>query len=135
MKKATATTTKTKPAAAKAAPRQAQTPVRRPAETRQQGEQEVIPPERTSARDPEPSRVPAKRGDVSAPAVHVQGGVPMTALDGSAPAFMRDDSGKGTEHLGRGDLEMPRLKLIQGLSPELETVSYTHLTLSTNREV
>lgn len=37
------------------------------------------------------------------------------------PAHMMRDVGKGTENIGNDDLEIPRLKLIQGLSPELET--------------
>lgn len=38
----------------------------------------------------------------------------------SVPAFMRQDMGLGKESIGRDDIETPRLKLIQGLSPELE---------------
>jgi hypothetical protein len=34
---------------------------------------------------------------------------------------MRGDAGMGKENIGRDDLETPRLKLIQGLSPELES--------------
>lgn len=36
------------------------------------------------------------------------------------PAFMRKDAGRGTEGLTTKDIEMPRIKLLQGLSPELE---------------
>lgn len=36
------------------------------------------------------------------------------------PAFMQDQVGLGTEALGVGDAEIPRLKLMQALSPELE---------------
>lgn len=37
-----------------------------------------------------------------------------------APSFMQDDIGKGAEGLGQEDLELPRIKLIQGVSPELQ---------------
>lgn len=40
--------------------------------------------------------------------------------DDQLPAFMRDDVGRGTENLDRDDMEIPRLKLMQGLSPELQ---------------
>lgn len=36
------------------------------------------------------------------------------------PAFMRDHVGAGKENIDRADMEMPRLKLMQGLSKELE---------------
>lgn len=36
------------------------------------------------------------------------------------PEHMRGDVGKGTENLGTGDYEMPRIKLLQGLSEELQ---------------
>ena len=38
----------------------------------------------------------------------------------SLPDFMKGDVGKGTEGISHEDFEVPRLKLIQGLSPELE---------------
>lgn len=38
----------------------------------------------------------------------------------SMPDFMRGDMGKGAENIDRADLEVPRLKLMQGLSPELD---------------
>lgn len=41
------------------------------------------------------------------------------ASTANLPAFMRDDAGMGKEAIGRSDIETPRLKLIQGLSPEL----------------
>jgi hypothetical protein len=37
----------------------------------------------------------------------------------NVPAFMREDVGMGKENIGREDIEVPRLKLMQGLSPEL----------------
>jgi hypothetical protein len=39
---------------------------------------------------------------------------------GQMPAFMRGDAGRGTEGLTQKDIEMPRIKLLQGISPELE---------------
>lgn len=36
------------------------------------------------------------------------------------PAFMREYAGAGKENISREDMEIPRLKLIQALSPELE---------------
>lgn len=36
------------------------------------------------------------------------------------PAFMQDHAGLGSENLGAGDVEVPRVKLIQKLSPELD---------------
>jgi len=36
------------------------------------------------------------------------------------PAFMQEHVGLGSENLGAGDSEVPRLKLMQALSPELE---------------
>lgn len=49
---------------------------------------------------------------------------PLPADFGSSaniPAFMRQDMGAGKENIGNDDLEIPRLKLMQGLSKELET--------------
>lgn len=37
------------------------------------------------------------------------------------PAHMLKDAGRGVENIGNEDLEIPRLKLIQGTSPELDT--------------
>lgn len=36
------------------------------------------------------------------------------------PAFMKGHAGEGTESLGQGDVEIPRIKLIQKASPELD---------------
>ena len=38
----------------------------------------------------------------------------------NVPAFMRNDIDDGKQNIGAEDLQIPRLKLIQGLSPELE---------------
>lgn len=37
----------------------------------------------------------------------------------AVPEFMRGDAGRGTESWGAADYEMPRIKLLQGISPEL----------------
>lgn len=39
------------------------------------------------------------------------------------PDFMKEHAGLGTEALGAGDVEIPRVKLMQALSPELEEYS------------
>lgn len=44
-----------------------------------------------------------------------------TAGDNSIPEYMRGKQGAGTENLGTTDMEVPRIKLIQAISPELET--------------
>lgn len=56
---------------------------------------------------PKPASVPATR-PVS------------TAAMQSLPKFMRDDVDLGKENIGKDDIEIPRLKLMQGLSPELQ---------------
>lgn len=45
------------------------------------------------------------------------------ASDVSLPAHMRGDANLGKESIGREDMEVPRLKLMQGVSPELEAYS------------
>jgi len=35
------------------------------------------------------------------------------------PDFMKDDIGKGTENIGSADVEIPRIKLLQAISPEV----------------
>lgn len=37
----------------------------------------------------------------------------------AVPDFMKGKAGRGTEHWQAGDYEMPRIKLLQGISPEL----------------
>ncbi len=46
--------------------------------------------------------------------------VPPKGSTEVAPDFMRQDIGKGTDTIANEDLDVPRLKLIQALSPELE---------------
>lgn len=47
--------------------------------------------------------------------------VVKTGAQEQMPDFMKEYAGKGTENLGAGDYEMPRLKLLQGLSEELQS--------------
>lgn len=42
----------------------------------------------------------------------------------SVPDFMKGDLGRGTENIGSEDMDMPRLKLMQGLSPELDAYDF-----------
>lgn len=69
----------------------------------------------TSPRVPAQPRptAPARPAPVSAPAAIGFGSDQM-------PDFMRGDANLGKENIDRDDLETPRLKLIQGLSPELQ---------------
>jgi hypothetical protein len=45
---------------------------------------------------------------------------PTPASIRSLPKFMQSDANLGKENIGRDDIEIPRLKLMQGLSPELQ---------------
>jgi hypothetical protein len=42
------------------------------------------------------------------------------ALNDQIPEFMKGMRGQGTENIGQNDIETPRLKLLQAVSPELE---------------
>lgn len=64
-------------------------------------------------RDPEPER------RVQTPAVRQQQAIAPISDTTNLPAFMQDDVGMGKENIGQGDMDMPRLKLMQGLSKEL----------------
>lgn len=61
---------------------------------------------------------PAARKQEAAPAAKKQ---EVVKAGGSSklPAFMRKGAGRGMEGLGAGDYEMPRVKLIQGISEEI----------------
>lgn len=50
------------------------------------------------------------------PAVQPKGGAVMAA----APDFMKDAQGSGTDNLTTKDMEVPRVKLMQALSPEVQ---------------
>lgn len=68
--------------------------------------------------DGQPVRVPAQPRPAARPAP-----APVMATgfgNDQIPDFMRGDLNRGKENIDRDDLETPRLKLIQGLSPELQ---------------
>ncbi len=67
----------------------------------------------------EPRPEPAPRAQV--PAVRRDAPPPATSASvQNLPAFMRQDADVGKENIGSQDIEIPRLKLMQGLSPELQ---------------
>ena len=45
---------------------------------------------------------------------------PARRNEDELPAYMQGKAGQGVEMIGQGDIEIPRIKLMQGLSPELE---------------
>jgi hypothetical protein len=59
---------------------------------------------------------PAPRTQV--PATRPEAPLPAAAM--SLPDFMRRDADRGKENIDQSDMEIPRLKLMQGLSPELQ---------------
>lgn len=75
---------------------------------------------RHQGRDPEPE-APRKTTVPATPAARPQQEVANYGSSASVPAHMRADVGMGKENIGREDIETPRLKLMQGLSPELES--------------
>lgn len=62
---------------------------------------------------PTPAKPPA-------PVKSAKGQAIATQKESAVPAFMQQDVGRGTENIGRDDMEVPRLKLIQALSKELQ---------------
>jgi hypothetical protein len=74
-------------------------------------------PEREPAREEAPAPSRALTRPTTGNAVVTQG------FDDNLPAFMQDDVGLGTEDMHQDDLEIPRLKLMQGLSPELREIN------------
>lgn len=73
----------------------------------------------TPAKD-EPVRKPGASTAAKMPAVRQNRPPASPEAVASLPAFMRDDADLGKENILREDMEVPRLKLMQGLSPELE---------------
>lgn len=69
---------------------------------------------------PAPKTAPREDPKVNLPAKVEKVSLFSTDLD-TVPEFMRKDAGAGTENIRNEDIEIPRLKLIQGLSPEIET--------------
>jgi len=73
-----------------------------------------------------PAPAPAPRPKPAAPSAEVETdtGQELIVPDQGGelvPAFMHEDAGMGMENIGREDVDTPRLKLIQALSPELES--------------
>jgi hypothetical protein len=68
---------------------------------------------------PEPERAQPQRA-AAVPATRPSAPPPSTETMNSLPAFMRNDIDAGKDNLDADDLQIPRLKLIQGVSPELE---------------
>lgn len=84
---------------------------------------------RYQGRIPEPDERKDTHGMMTGRAVNPKASVPATRTAtppadfgsrANLPDFMRGDAGMGKENIGREDLETPRLKLIQGQSPELQ---------------
>lgn len=69
--------------------------------------------------DPRPEGVRSGRYPAQLPAETRPAPLPSAAVS-SLPAFMRQDADLGKENIGKDDIEIPRLKLMQGLSPELQ---------------
>ena len=67
---------------------------------------------------PAEERRPAVR-PTTQPVRHQPAPVPSAAVQ-TLPKFMRSDADLGKENIGKEDIEIPRLKLMQGLSPELQ---------------
>lgn len=77
----------------------------------------------TPARVPaEPASAPGAAGDTAQlPATRAALPTIVPIGQGAVTAFDQSDVGKGMEHLREEDVAQPRLKLIQGISPELQT--------------
>lgn len=67
-----------------------------------------------------PREEPRKAAPVTAIARRESAPLPSAAAVASLPAFMRQDADLGKENIGKDDIEIPRLKMMQGLSPELQ---------------
>jgi hypothetical protein len=106
----TATRATAKPAAKPAGKSTAQA-AHKPAQTANRA------PARAAAQEkaPEPERTAAH----PAPAVRKAAPPPAEVLN-QLPAHMRDDVDMGKEGIGQQDMDLPRLKLIQGTSKELQ---------------
>lgn len=104
---------------AKATPRKA-APAKKPAPAPQRAAPAASSKAQQAAahqgRKVEPEDEPKPRASVPATVKSA----PPPAVATNLPAFMRDDADAGKEGIGNQDIEIPRLKLMQGLSPELE---------------
>lgn len=68
---------------------------------------------------PDKSHIEEERPHASVPAARDEAPLPSAGVQ-NLPAFMRQDADLGKENIGKDDIEIPRLKLMQGLSPELQ---------------
>lgn len=96
---------------AKPAPKQA-TGTKAQQAARHQGRPEPKDEPRQAVPAQPKSSVPATRSGAQPPMEF--------GSDANMPAFMKSDVGRGKENIGNEDIEIPRLKLMQGLSKELE---------------
>lgn len=72
-----------------------------------------------ATKTPASAKTPARTTTSSQPPSRQEVAVPDDRLR-NLPAHMQADAGMGLEHVGAEDLEIPRLKLIQGISKELQ---------------
>lgn len=72
------------------------------------------------AAEPEPERRPEPVARQQVPAVRTAAPPLDPATLTNLPAHMRDDADMGKENIRTEDMQIPRLKLMQGLSPELQ---------------
>ena len=70
--------------------------------------------------EPEPRKDPTPPPRASVPATRANRTEVADPAALNMPAFMREDAGAGKDAIDQSDMEMPRLKLMQGLSKELE---------------
>lgn len=63
---------------------------------------------------------PKQAQPVARQAVAVRESPLPSAAVAQLPSFMRQDADLGKENIGKDDIEIPRLKLMQGLSPEIQ---------------
>ena len=97
--------------ATKAAAKPAPAPTKKPAAT----------PARTASTASKPTeKAPEPEKQHSVPAVKTTAPPPSAETLANLPDFMRGDVDKGKEQIGTGDMEIPRLKLMQGPSKELQ---------------
>lgn len=69
--------------------------------------------------DPEPEPRRSAQHQVSGKDVAKLRETGVSGASANLPAHMRDDVGMGKENIGQADMDIPRLKLMQGLSKEL----------------
>ena len=104
--------TASKRPAAKAAPKPAPKPAAKPAAAPASKANQAA----AHQNRPAPAAQPARQASV--PATVKQAPLPAE-LNTNLPSFMQQDAGVGLDKIGQGDLEIPRLKLMQSTSKEL----------------